>query len=52
MSLVVVGVPIVLQLLVVPLSGYAADQILPRAPQAPTVQAAQALLDSHALAHH
>jgi hypothetical protein len=53
MSLVVVGVPIVLQLLVVPLSGYAVEQILPHAPAPPGLQAAgaQALLDSRAPTH-
>jgi hypothetical protein len=47
MSLVVVGVPIVLQLLVVPLSSHAVDQILPQSPPPPGLQAMQATAVRH-----
>jgi len=43
MSLVVVGVPIALQLLVMPLSGYAADRLLPQAEKPPALQGAPSL---------
>jgi len=39
MSLLVVGVPIVLQLLVVPLSSYAAEKVLPESPLPPSISA-------------
>jgi hypothetical protein len=42
MSLLVVGVPIVLQLLVMPLSGYGADRLLPKVQDPPALQAAPA----------
>jgi hypothetical protein len=47
LSLVVVGVPIVLQLLVVPLSSHAVEQILPHAPPPPLLQGAEAAAGAH-----